>query len=64
MDLWQLVGILLLIAIGWYLLQNLTLPPPVRMVVIVVGCLILMLWVASAFGLTGALGFHHVAYLR
>jgi hypothetical protein len=52
----QLIGILLIIAIAWYLLQNLTLSPPVRMVVIVVGCVLLIVWVVSAFGLTGGLG--------
>jgi hypothetical protein len=52
----QLIGLLLIIAIGWYLLSVLTLPPPVRMVIIVVACVILMIWVAGIFGLGGGLG--------
>ncbi len=49
----QLIGILLIVAISWYAINNLTLPPPVRMVVIVLGCVLLIVWVAGAFGLGG-----------
>jgi hypothetical protein len=48
-----LIGLLLIIAIAWYAITQLTLPPPVRMVVIVLACVILILWVASIFGLLG-----------
>ena len=48
-----LIGLLLILAIAWYLFTQLTLPQPVRMVVIVVACMILILWVASLFGLLG-----------
>lgn len=51
-----LLGLLLIIAIAWYLIQNLTLPPLVRMVVIVIACVLLILWVAQVFGLMGGLG--------
>ena len=48
-----LIGLLLIIALAWYLFTQLTLPQPVRMVVIVVACVVLILWVASLFGVLG-----------
>jgi hypothetical protein len=45
-----IIGVLLIVAIAWYLLNQLSLPPPVRMVVIVVACVILILIVADMFG--------------
>ena len=46
-----LIGVLLIVAVAWYCINQLTLPPPVRMVIIVIACVILILWVASIFGL-------------
>lgn len=46
-----LIGILLIVAIAYYAINQLTLPPPVRMVIIVLACVLLILWVASVFGL-------------
>ncbi len=45
-----IIGLLLIIAIVWYLINQLTLPPPVRMVIIVVACVICILIVAQMFG--------------
>lgn len=54
--LFELIGILLIIAIVWYMLNNIPLPPPVRMVVIVIGCIFLIVIVANMFGLSGGFG--------
>ena len=48
-----IIGVLLIVAVCWYLLNQLTLPPPVRMVVIVVACVILILVIADMFGVGG-----------
>lgn len=56
----QLIGLLLVIALLWYLITYLPLPQPVRMVVIVIGCVILLIWVINAFGLGGGLGSMHL----
>ena len=45
-----IIGLLLIIAIVWYLINQLTLPPPVRMVIIVIACVICILIVAQMFG--------------
>ena len=45
-----IIGLLLIIAIAWYAINQLTLPPPVRMVIIVVACVICILVVAGMFG--------------
>ena len=51
-----LLGVLLIAAIAWYAISQLTLPAPVRMVIIVIACVILILWVASVFGLMSGTG--------
>jgi hypothetical protein len=48
-----LIGILLIIGLAWYAISQIPLPPPVRIVIIVLACVILILWVASVFGLLG-----------
>ena len=45
-----IIGLLLIIEIVWYLINQLTLPPPVRMVIIVIACVICILIVAQMFG--------------
>lgn len=46
-----LIGLLLIIAIAWWAISSLSLPPPIRMIVIVVIAVLCILWVASTFGL-------------
>lgn len=46
-----LIGLLLIIGIAWYAIQQIPLPPMVKTVIIVVVCCLLILWVASIFGL-------------
>jgi hypothetical protein len=46
-----LIGVLLIVAIAWYAINQLTLPPMVKTVIIVLACVILIIWVASVFGL-------------
>jgi hypothetical protein len=48
-----IIGLLLICAIAWYCLNQMTLPPPVRMVIIVIACVILILIVADMFGVGG-----------
>lgn len=45
-----IIGLLLIVAIAWYCINQLTLPAPVRMVIIVVACVICILVVAQMFG--------------
>lgn len=51
-----IIGLLLIAAILWYAINQMTLPPPVRMVVIVVGCMLLILIVAQIFGVFNGAG--------
>ncbi len=46
-----LLGLLLIVAIAWWAISSLSLPPPIRMIVIVVVAVLCILWVASTFGL-------------
>lgn len=48
-----IIGLLLIIAIVWYAINQMTLPPPLRTVVIVVACVICILLVAQIFGVFG-----------
>lgn len=61
-----LIGVLLICAIAWYAISQMTLPPPVRMVIIVIACVILILWVASVFGLMsgGAITIGQLSFFR
>lgn len=45
------IGILLIIALAWGAIQYMTLPPPVKMIVIVLMFVLAILWVAETFGL-------------
>ncbi len=45
-----LLGLLLIVAIAYWAISQLSLPPPIRMIVIVVVAVLCILWVASAFG--------------
>lgn len=46
-----LIGLLLIVAIAWWAINQLSLPPPIRMIVIVVVAVLCILWVAQTFGL-------------
>lgn len=46
-----LIGLLLIVAIAWWAISQLSLPQPIRMIVIVVVAVLCILWVAQAFGL-------------
>jgi hypothetical protein len=45
-----IIGLLLIVALAWYAINQLTLPPPVRMIIIVIACVICILIVADMFG--------------
>jgi hypothetical protein len=45
-----IIGLLLIVAIAWYAINQLTLPPPVRMIIIVIACVVCILIVADMFG--------------
>lgn len=51
-----LIGLLLIVAIAWYAINQLSLPPPVRMIIIVVACVICILIVAQMFGVMDGAG--------
>jgi hypothetical protein len=51
-----IIGLLLIVAILWYAINQMTLPPPVKMVVIVIGCVLLILIVAQIFGVFNGAG--------
>lgn len=46
-----LIGLLLIVAIAWWAINSLSLPPPIRMIVICVVAILCILWVAQTFGL-------------
>jgi len=52
-----IIGLLLIIAIAWYAISQMTLPPPVRMIIIVIACVVCILVVADMFGVM-SLGGH------
>lgn len=41
---------MLIISIAWYAISQLTLPPPIRMIIIVVVAVLCILWVGQTFG--------------
>lgn len=45
-----LIGLLLIIAIAYWAISQITLPPPIRMIIIVVVAVLCILWVGQTFG--------------
>ena len=50
------IHVLLVIAIAWWAISQLTLPPPVRMVVVVLGAVLLIVWLLSLGGMGAGIG--------
>lgn len=51
-----LLGLLLICAIAWWAINYLSLPPPIKMIIVVVVAVLCIIWVAHTFGLLEGTG--------